>query len=234
MTIKCGMIMGAGMGTRMKPLTLHTPKPLIPFRGKPLIDYALEAIKAHGIQTIVVNTHYLANQMHAYLIKNHPDVIISHEVEILETGGGVKAALSHVNESPLLVINPDIAFTTGITSLIDGLEKAWNTSQMDALLALCPKNRCHSFFGSGDYDFSQNSRITWRGAKSESSHFYTGISLIKPEAYDLITETYFSNKNVWDLLEAKERLSGWEITGHAYDISSVSGLKHADEAFMNE
>jgi MurNAc alpha-1-phosphate uridylyltransferase len=250
------MIMAAGLGTRMHPLTLETPKPLIPFHGKPLLDYAIEGLRAHGVQRIVVNTHYLASLVHTYLATHHPDVVISHESDLLETGGGIKAALRHFVGDPIFVVNPDVVYTAGLHRILNDLERAWKPDQMDCLLALCTQEKCHSFFGKGDYDFDEivmDSRlrgndkedgsskegedahpIKWRGDKEQSAYFVTGTRLIKVAAYAQITETFFSDKKIWDQLESQRRLAGQIIQGEAYDISSVPGLTFAHEHFPHE
>ena len=234
MKIKTAMIMAAGLGTRMHPLTLDTPKPLIPFLGKPLIDHVLEAVKAHGIEHIVVNTHYLSQQIQDHLARHHPDVIVAYEPERLETGGGVKAAMHLFVGDPILMINPDVMLTTPLPHIIGRLEAAWDEHHMDGLLALCPKTACHSFFGAGDYDFTQESHIRWRGTQAESDYFCVGLSVLKRAAYASFDEPYFSNKAVWDRLEANNRLSGWVIPGEAYDISSIPGLAYAEKHFLHE
>ena len=228
------MIMAAGLGTRMRPLTLETPKPLIPFRDKPLLDYAIEGLRAHGIKHIVVNTHHLAPLVHAHLATHHPDVVISYEPDLLETGGGIKAALVHFVGDPIVMVNPDVLYTVGLQKVLCDLETAWKPDQMDCLLALCPQEKCHSFFGAGDYDFTQAPYVKWRGSKARSDYFVTGTRLVKLAPYAPMTETFFSDKKVWDLLESKGRLAGEVISGEAYDISSVPGLAFANEHFPYE
>ena len=240
MGVSTAMIMAAGLGTRMHPLTLETPKPLIPFRGKTLLDYALEGLKAHGIKTLVINTHYLAPLMHQHVSRHHPEVILSHEIERLESGGGIKAALHHFIGETVMVVNPDVLYTCGLQKVLEDLESAWKPEEMDGLLTLCPQEKCHSFFGKGDYDFEGVSlppkagAIKWRGNQERSDYFMTGARLVKIAPYRDVPEEYFSDKKIWDSLENQGRLSGVVIEGEAFDLSSVPGLAYALEHFPHE
>ena len=138
-TLTHAMVLAAGLGLRMRPLTLERPKPLISVAGKPLLDHALDRVAAAGIGTAVVNTHYKGEMIAAHLKdRTAPRIVLSPEADLLETGGGIKQALPELGTNPFLSVNADILWMDGPTSAIDRLLQAWNPKEMDALLLLHP------------------------------------------------------------------------------------------------
>ena len=133
--IKTAMVLAAGYGTRLKPLTDRTPKPLVPVAGRPMIEYALDKLRAYGIKKIVINVSHLREQLAAYLSAIHDLTIeISEEAEPLETGGGLKRALPLLGTEPVFTINSDIIWTDEQESALDRLARHWNDTKMDFLL----------------------------------------------------------------------------------------------------
>ncbi|HUX79694.1 MAG TPA: sugar phosphate nucleotidyltransferase, partial [Alphaproteobacteria bacterium] len=151
--IKSAMILAAGLGKRMWPLTETLPKPLIPVAGNTMLGRAFEHLKMTHVSNIVVNTHYLAPLVEDYIQKHHPDTLISREEILLETGGGIKKALPFLGKEPFFTLNGDSIWSQGSESL-SAMEDAWNEKKMDALLLLIPREKAHGYEGHGDFFMS--------------------------------------------------------------------------------
>ena len=224
------IILAAGLATRMRPLTDQCPKAMLPLGGKPLIGSILEALAQVGISRIVVNTHYLAPLLRSYLKTHYPHVQESYEPEVLETGGGVKNALPQFPSSnnAVWVLNADALWSQGLVPVLRHMATLWQAQEMDALLGLVPRERAIGFLGKGDYDFTTSPPfLQWRGQRPQAAFVYGGINIIKRSAYDLIDQSAFSNKQLWDLLEAQQRLAGAVIQDDWYDIGSPEGYARA-------
>lgn len=209
------MIFAAGFGTRMGLLTADSPKPMIPVAGRPLIDHALEMAAEARAGRIVVNTHYLANRLTHHLAKR--PVQISHEPEILETGGGLKAALPLLGTGPVAVLNSD-AVWTGANPLIQ-LAQAWDSTRMEALLLLRPQTK-------GDFRLDQAGRID-RGHGGEE-HLYLGACIIAPDRIAAWPETKFSLNRPWDAMIAAGTAYGVVHQGGWCDVGRPEGIAEAE------
>jgi N-acetyl-alpha-D-muramate 1-phosphate uridylyltransferase len=222
------MIFAAGFGTRMKALTADRPKPLIPVAGRALIDHALGLARAAGAQRIVVNTHYLADQMAAHL--EGSGVLISHEVgQILETGGGLRAALPLLGPGPVAVLNSD-AIWTGANPLLE-LARVWDRNRMEALLLLSPADRARRPGMTGDFRLDDAGRIS-RGMGGEDQ-VYLGASIIDPARLASIPEKVFSLNRPWDQMIVAGTAfgtlhdGGWCDVGHPEGIAEAEALLHS-------
>ena len=150
---KRAMVLAAGKGLRMRPITDKTPKPMIPINGRPLIDHVLERLADAGITETVVNTHHLAIQIERYLAgRDRPKVIFSNEEVILETGGGVKNALLQLGEKPFFAVNSDAFWLNGPTDALQRLADIWDEDKMDGLLLLHSTVDAYGYTGRGDFD----------------------------------------------------------------------------------
>jgi MurNAc alpha-1-phosphate uridylyltransferase len=217
------MIFAAGFGTRMGALTADRPKPLIPVAGKPLIDHALDAADEAGVQRIVVNTHYLADQMAAHLAGS--GALISHEAgEILETGGGLRAALPLLGPGPVAILNSD-GILTGANPL-DQLAAAWDGETMETLLLLLPVEQTLGHGTKGDFRLDPSSRLS-RGQGGED-HVYIGGSIINPARLAGIEARAFSLNRVWDQMIAAGTAFGVVHRGRWCDVGSPAGIAAAE------
>lgn len=221
------MLFAAGFGTRMKALTADRPKPLIPVAGRPLIDHALDVAEAADVQRIVVNTHYRADQMAAHL--SGRGIAISHEADrILETGGGLKAALPHLGKGPIALLNSD-GIWTGPNPLLT-LAAAWDGSRMEALLLLMPLDRTRAHGPTGDFRVDATGRLS-RGAGGED-HVYIGAQIINPDRVRAYPDDVFSLNRVWDQMIAAGTAFGvlhpgdWCDVGHPQGIAEAECLLH--------
>ncbi|TDL84697.1 nucleotidyltransferase family protein [Meridianimarinicoccus aquatilis] len=219
------MLFAAGFGTRMGALTKDCPKAMIHVGGRPLLDHALALADVAGIQRRVVNTHYLADQVEDHLAGR--DVAISREQpDILETGGGLRAALPLLGAGPVFTLNTD-AIWTGPNPLT-ALYKAWDPSRMKALLLLVPAERALGHTGPGDFAIGPDGRIT-RGA----GYVYTGAQIIDPTGLSLIRQTSFSLNQLWDRMSGDEALYGTVHKGGWCDVGRPEGIAEAEAMLAN-
>ena len=214
------MLFAAGFGTRMGALTATRPKPLIEVAGRPLIDHALALADEAGIAHRVVNTHYLADRIHAHL--DGRGVRISHEdPTILDTGGGLREALPLTGPGPLFTMNTDILFRG--PNPLSYLAGAWDPDQMDALLILVDPSRAVGRKGGGDFDL-KDGRLR-RGSR----WIYGGVQIVKTDRLAEIPGQVFSLNRLWDLLAASGRLCGLPYPGHWCDVGHPAGIALAEE-----
>jgi len=217
------MIFAAGFGKRMGQLTATRPKPLVQVAGKPLIDHALDLAKDAGNRVTVVNVHYLAGQLINHL--EDRAVAISHERgQILETGGGLRAALPLLGPGPVMALNSD-AVWTGPNPLRQ-LANAWDGSRMDALLLLLPTGRATGHGTTADFLLSDDGRIM-RGTGRED-HVFVGASMINPECLAEIPDQVFSLNRPWDRIIACGRAFGVVHQGGWCDVGTAEGIELAE------
>jgi len=161
---RTAMVLAAGLGERMRPLTEHMPKPLVPVVGKPLIDHVLDRLAAAGVTKAVVNVHYLADMIEHHLQnRKSPQIVISDErVALLNTGGGVVRALAKIGDAPFLLINSDTIWIDGAKPNLERLAQAFDPAAMDALLLLAPVSTSIGYDGRGDFNLGPDGRLTSR------------------------------------------------------------------------
>lgn len=190
------MLFAAGLGTRMRPLTEHTPKALIELAGKPLLGYALERFEAADVKRIVVNTHHLAPQIAAYLAARNTraELVRSHEPVLLETGGGVVQALPWLGQEPFFTANMDTLWFDGSVPALARLCATYDPERMDALLLLQPRAHTHGYSGPGDFGLTATGELT-RG--SERPYVATGLQVLHPRTLVGRAPTPFSMREIW-------------------------------------
>jgi MurNAc alpha-1-phosphate uridylyltransferase len=216
------MLFAAGLGTRMGALTADRPKPLIPVAGKPLIDHALALADAAGITRRVVNLHYRGDQIAAHL---PPDFALSWERDtILETGGGLRAALPLLGEGPVLTLNSDAVWTGAnpLTELMD----IWDDARMDALLLLLPVAQALGHSGTGDFLIDSDNRIS--RARGATGAVYLGAQIIRTGLLAEIPEKVFSLNVLWDMMIARGRAFGLIHQGGWCDVGRPEGILTAE------
>ncbi|WP_424941416.1 nucleotidyltransferase family protein [Aliiroseovarius sp. S253] len=215
------MIFAAGRGTRMGALTETQPKPMISVAGKPLLDHALEIVDGvQDISQVIVNTHYLADQIHTHL--SDRDVIFSHENTLLETGGGLKQALTLHKTNAVFTLNADAVWSG--PNPIQSLLLAWNPDQMDALMLLVPPEHAIGHLGQGDFLMDPNGQLT-RGP----GLVYTGCQIIKTPPVNDVSDDVFSLNSVWDVIQQTDRLFGLPYGGSWCDVGHPDGITLAEE-----
>ena len=213
------MLLAAGLGTRMRPLTDDRPKPLIAVAGKPLIDHALDLVRAAGVTRIVVNTHYRAAQLEAHL--QGTGITTIHEPELLETGGGLRNALPLLGDGPVWVMNPDAIYAG--PNPLEQLATAWDPNRMEALQLLIPTDRAIGQATGGDWDIGPEGRLS-RG----KTHIYSGLHITHTNRLAAIPDRAFSLNRVWDQMIAAGGLYGTEYPGAWCDVGRPESIPLAE------
>lgn len=212
------MVFAAGLGTRMGPLTADRPKPLIEVAGRALIDHALALAEAAGAAPVVVNTHYRAAQLAAHLAGR--PVALSHEPELLDTGGGLRAALPQLGAGPLLTLNADAVWTG--PNPLETLCAAWRPG-MGALLLLLPLGQARGRISGGDFHMDGNGRLGRGG-----DLVYVGAQMLDPAPLADIPERVFSLNRLWDAVAARGGLHGVLHPGGWCDVGHPRGIAEAE------
>ena len=217
------MVFAAGFGTRMGELTADRPKPLIEVAGRPLIDHALHLAEQVGASPIVVNTHYLADQIAGHLARRQ--VSLSHEPDrVLETGGGLRKALPLLGQDPVMTLNSD-AIWTGLNPLAQ-LMARWDGARMDALLLLLPAQAATAYSGTGDFLLDEHGRLI--RAKGAAGLVYLGAQILRTEALHTIDREVFSLNLLWDQMIENGRAFGLVHQGGWCDVGRPEGIAEAE------
>lgn len=220
--VKSAMILAAGLGKRMRPLTDTLPKPLISVAGKSMLDRAFHYLQKTNVSNIVVNTHYLAPLIERHIKTFYPQTSISHEEILLETGGGVKKALPLLGQDPFFVLNGD-SIWTGPKSLTS-MEKKWNGKEMDSLLLLIPRSKAHGYKRQGDFHMGPDGHL-WRPKNEETAPYvYIGVQLLNPQLFQDSPSGSFSMNLLWDQALRKRRLYGHVHEGEWFHISTPQDI----------
>ena len=218
--VTTAMILAAGLGKRMRPLTATRPKPLVEVAGKPLIDHALDRLRAGGVQRAVVNVHYLADALEAHLGRTTGlDIAISDERDmLLETGGGVVHALPLIGDERFLVANSDNLWVDGPIDAVRLLADRWDDAAMDALLLVVPLARANNHGGPGDFHMDPGGRLARRRAGRVAPFVFTGIQLVHRRLFDDPPAGAFSTNLLWDRAIERGRLYGIVYQGLWFDV----------------
>jgi MurNAc alpha-1-phosphate uridylyltransferase len=235
MKIKRAMVMAAGKGTRMRPLTDSLPKPLVPFLGRPLIDHVLDRLAEAGIEEVIVNTHHFAALLEAHIAgRIRPRIVVSPEYEaLLDTGGGVKKALKLLGDEPVITFNSDSVWIEGWGSNLTRLIDSFDPDRMDALLMIADAARTIGFVGRGDFHMDPAGRLTRRGPGETVPFMFAGVQVIKPSLFADGPEGPFSTNLIWDRLIAKDRLYGLRMSGVWMHVGTPDDLASA-EAYIRD
>jgi N-acetyl-alpha-D-muramate 1-phosphate uridylyltransferase len=229
------MVMAAGLGKRMRPLTATRPKPLVEVAGKPLIDHVFDHLRGAGVKRAVVNVHYLADQMEAHLKARVRDieVLVSDERrQLMETGGGLVQARELIGDKPFVCVNSDNLWVDGPIDAIRQLADQWDDDRMDALLLLVPLARAHCHRGQGDFRLDALGRITERRKPGRLAPFvYTGVQILSPRVIRDWPEGPFSTNLFWTRAMEQGRLWGAVHQGLWFDVGSPEAIK-ATEAVL--
>jgi MurNAc alpha-1-phosphate uridylyltransferase len=229
------MVMAAGLGKRMRPLTATRPKPLIEVAGKPLIDHAFDRLRSAGVKRAVVNVHYLADALEAHVTHRVKDVevVVSDErKQLMETGGGLVQARELLGDQPFLCVNSDNLWIDGPIDAIRQLAAAWDDEKMDALLLLVPLARAHCHPGNGDFHIDAFGKITRRRAPGRLAPFvYTGVQILSPRVIRDWPEGPFSTNLFWQRAIETGRAYGVVHQGLWFDVGSPPAIA-ATEAVL--
>ncbi|MCA3243698.1 MAG: nucleotidyltransferase family protein [Alphaproteobacteria bacterium] len=230
------MVLAAGLGTRLRPLTESCPKPLIPVQGMPMIFRTLQAVARSGVQRAVVNTHHFGARLQAEVsAAQHQGrfgplhVMFSPEPVLLETGGGIKHALPLLGEGPLLVVNSDAVWDEARAPLLQPLLQAWvhQPPHAQALLALVSTARTQAFQPQGDFLLEEDGTLNRDGERSSFGHIYAGAHVTETEKIAAFGLDKFSLNLVWEAMRAEHGLKGWVYDAPWCEMGTHEGLARA-------
>lgn len=226
------MVMAAGLGKRMRPLTAAQPKPLVRVAGRALIDHALDRLRDAGVSSAVVNVHYLADALEAHVLdRKEPAIVISDErAQLLETGGGlVRARESGLLPDPFFCVNADSIWLDGPRNAFADLSALWDADRMDALLLVVPHARAHNFAGPGDFYMDPLGRLKRKLQGRVAPYIYTGIQLVSHRLLREAPEGAFSTNLLWDRAIEEDRLFGAVFTGHWLEVGEPGHVSMTED-----
>ncbi len=227
-----GMVLAAGFGQRMRPITDTLPKPLVPVDGRALLDRALDHFAAAGILKVIVNTHYLGAQIHDHLNgRETPDITLTAEFEILETGGGVLNALEFLGDAPFAVANSDALWGDGPTPALARMVDAWDDDRMDALLLLHSTIEAVGYTGRGDFFMAPDGGLVRRQEGEVAPFLFTGIQILHPRCFEGEAAGKFSLNRIYDKALMAGRLFGVRHDGDWYHVGTPEGLAEVEKIF---
>jgi len=228
------MIMAAGLGKRMRPLTATRPKPLVRVADRALIDHALDKLTEAGVARAVVNVHYLPDAMVAHLEqRTEPAVTISDErAQLMDTGGGLVKAMPLIGSDPFFCLNSDNIWLDGPQNVFQQLSAAWDPEKMDALLLLVPHARAFNYRGKGDFHLDPLGRISRRRPGRIAPFIYSGIQLVSNAFMRDAPDGVFSTGVLWNRAIGEGRLYGVTHTGLWFEVGEPGMIAPTEEALL--
>jgi MurNAc alpha-1-phosphate uridylyltransferase len=225
------MVLAAGLGKRMHPITLAIPKPLIEVAGKRLIDYAFDHLRAAAVNRAVLNVHHHANQLENWArTQKTPEIVISDERNgLLDTGGGILKALPHLGAHPFFVLNSDSFWLDGTTSAMQRLRRMWDGRKMDSLLLLSPVSSSVGYDGTGDFHMDSEGRLIRKGQSGPAPFIYAGCFLVAPTLFAGAPKGPFSVNLLWDEAQARGRLFGIRHDWLWIHVGRPESIAYAEE-----
>ncbi|MFO1150117.1 MAG: nucleotidyltransferase family protein [Alsobacter sp.] len=226
------MVLAAGLGTRMRPITDTLPKPLVPVAGRTLIDHILDPLAAAGVRTAVVNVHYLADQMERHLAgRTTPRIVVSDErAALLDSGGGVRKALPQLGERPFFVLNADSFWIDGPRANLVRLAETFDPARMDILMLLAATSTAVGYEGRGDYVMDVHGALRRRGEREVAPFVYAGVFLCRPEIFEGTPEGAFSLNRLFDRAQAAGRLHGLRLDGVWLHVGTPAAIALAEQS----
>ncbi|WP_344697613.1 nucleotidyltransferase family protein [Sphingomonas rosea] len=231
------MVMAAGLGKRMRPLTATRPKPLVEVAGKALLDHVLDRLRAAGIERVVVNVHYLADSLEAHLharVKDLDVAISDERDQLLETGGGLVRARPLIDCDPFIAVNSDNFWVDGPTDALKLLASQWDSEKMDCLLLLVPLARAGNHSGVGDFHMDSAGRLRRRASGRVAPFVFTGIQMVAQRLLDGAPEGPFSTNILWDKAIEEGRCFGTVHQGLWFDVGTPGAIRATEEALERE
>jgi N-acetyl-alpha-D-muramate 1-phosphate uridylyltransferase len=229
---RTAMVLAAGLGTRMKPLTDRIPKPLVAVAGRPLLDHVLDRLAEAGVETVVVNIHYLGEMIEKHVAgRERPRIIISDERgALLGTGGGVVKALPDLGHAPFFHVNADTIWIDGAEPNLKRLADAFDPGAMDALLLLAPTTGSLGYSGRGDFAMAPNGRLTRRGKDEIAPFVYAGAAILSPAMFNGAPDGEFSLTALFERAAVSGRLHGLPLDGLWMHVGTVEAIEAAQAA----
>lgn len=228
---KTAMVLAAGLGKRMHPITVSLPKPLVSIAGKTLIDRGLDSLAEAGVERAVVNVHHLADHLVAHLQgRTRPEIAISDErATLLDSGGGIRHALPLLGRAPFYVLNADTFWIDAGESNLRRLALAWDAARMDILLMLARLDQATGHSGGTDFVLSDEGRLT-RSAGAPEDFIYAGAAIVHPRLFDGVAPGAHSLNREFDAALAQGRLFGMAMSGHWITVGTPDAIAPAEAA----
>lgn len=228
------MVLAAGMGERMRPLTTTMPKPLVKVAGRPLLDHVLDKLEQAGVPTAIVNVHYLADQIERHLAdRTSPRIVISDERDqLLETGGGVVKALPLLGDEPFFLVNSDSIWLDGVESNLKRLAETFDPERMDALLLLAAATHSIGYAGRGDFTMAPDGRLQPRAERQVAPFVYAGAAIFSPRLFDGAPQERFSLNRLFAKASEAGRLFGLRLDGLWMHVGTPDAIALAEEAIL--
>jgi MurNAc alpha-1-phosphate uridylyltransferase len=233
--IRSAMILAAGRGERMRPLTDKTPKPLIPVAGRSTLDRAMDRLQEHGVRNLVINVHHLGEQIAGHVKPGHAHIV--REDRLLDTGGSVKNALPLLGEEPFFVVNGDGLWTDGAIPMLRRMEAEWDRARMDALLLLHPLDRTigREATDRGDYfldasGLTSSGKARHRGGEPHAPYMFASVSICDSRLFRSSPDGKFSLVTLWHRAQAAGHLYGLAHDGQWFHIGTPAALVQAEAA----
>ena len=228
--MKRAMILAAGFGVRLRPITNKLPKPLVKVLGRTLIDHTIDRLQEGGVEKFVVNTHHLSEQIHKHLKKrNDVDILFSREDRILETGGGITNALEKFHNEPFFACNGDTLWLNGSQNAANRMIHHWDADKMDGLLMLHSTVDAYGYDGLGDFNINPLGVLTRRPESEVSPYLFTGVQILKPKLFRSAPEGPFSLNLLYDRAIETGRLYGIVHDGEWFHIGTPEALDEAED-----
>ncbi|PPC86410.1 MAG: mannose-1-phosphate guanylyltransferase [Hyphomicrobium sp.] len=230
--IDTAFVLAAGMGSRMRPLTDTRPKPLVTLAGRALIDHVLDRLNDAGFSRAIVNVHYLADQIEAHVAQRaKPHIIISDERDVLlDTGGGVKHALSQLGDTPFLIHNSDSVWIEHSHPVLETIQSAWNPHVMDSLMLIAPSVTSLGYDGRGDFMLDELGRLSRPQKGTHAPYVFAGVSIANTQIFDNAPDGRFSLNALWDNSISQGRLYGVILDGLWMHVGTPEALADAEQA----
>jgi MurNAc alpha-1-phosphate uridylyltransferase len=229
---RSAMVLAAGVGVRMRPLTDRMPKPLVKVGGRALIDYVLDRVAEAGVERAVVNVHHFADQIERHLVgRQRPHVVVSDErAGLLDTGGGIVRSLSALGDAPFFVVNADTIWIEGVRPNLDRLAAAFDPAIMDGLLLLAATATSIGYEGRGDYALAPDGRLRRRTERDIVPFVYAGACILGPRLFDAAPAGAFSVTRLFDRAEQQGRLHGLRLEGLWMHVGTPAAIAEAEAA----
>ncbi len=227
---KHAMLLAAGLGKRMRPITVTTPKPLVEVAGRALIDRALDRLERAGVEQVVVNVHYMAELVRVHLRRRTaPEIVISDETKgLLDTGGGITKALPHLGSEPFFLLNSDSFWIEGARPNLDWLAGTWRDDDMDALLMVASTVRAVGYAGRGDFRMDPAGRLFRRPEREVAPFAYAGAAILHPRLFDGRSAEPFSLNLLFDKALEAGRLFGVRMDGMWLHVGTPEAIGEAE------
>jgi N-acetyl-alpha-D-muramate 1-phosphate uridylyltransferase len=235
---RTAIVLAAGQGERMRPLTTRIPKPLVRLAGRPLIDHVLDRLTRAGVDKVVVNVHYLADQIEAHLSPRQgtrPEIVISDERDLLlDTGGGANKALPKLGPGPFFIHNADSVWSDSVQAALPEMLRQWDKERMDCLLLLAPLTSSLGYSGKGDFAITPDGRLSRRGERQVVPFAFAGVSLCDERLFKDAPQGPFSLNLLWDRSLKAGRLYGIRLDGRWMHVGTPEALAEAENWFERE